>query len=181
MIRKNYFINYRLQWKYLWLTVFVTGVSALIVYITLDRVVFGALEEYGFGLARVVELKKSFTFSFALISVFLIVAFGLASVVVFQKIVGPLFVMEKAAKAIAAGDLTQEVHLRKTDDLKDFFIEFNAMQQGLRSLVQKDREVLRGITVRIEQLNHEVQPEKIQGELKQILAELADVTARYKL
>lgn len=63
---------------------------------------------------------------------FLVVAVGLAGIVVTHKVAGPIFKMKKQLRALAEGDYTVPYPLRKGDELVDFFEEFRSMVTALR-------------------------------------------------
>jgi len=70
-----------------------------------------------------------------------IVLFGLYSIMVTHKIVGPLFVIDKTIREIAEGDLSVRAHIRKNDDLQEFRSNFNRMAGNMeRLLINLDRE-----------------------------------------
>src|SRR5215207_5705095 len=52
---------------------------------------------------------------------------GVVTVFISHKVAGPLYRFEKSARAVAAGDLTHRVLLRKGDELTDLQGDFNKM------------------------------------------------------
>jgi len=64
---------------------------------------------------------------------FLVVAIGLAGIVVTHKVAGPIFKMRRHLDDVAAGNLTVPRGLRKGDELVDFFAAFQNMVVSLRT------------------------------------------------
>lgn len=57
------------------------------------------------------------------------------SAIVSHKMAGPVYRFEQACKAIAKGDFTQRVHLRKGDQLIELQDEFNKMMDVVESRI----------------------------------------------
>ncbi len=77
----------------------------------------------------------------------LVVAVGLAGIVVTHKVAGPIFKMKKQLRALAEGDYTVPYPLRKGDELVDFFEEFRSMVTALRKRQEEEIALLdRAIT-----------------------------------
>ena len=63
----------------------------------------------------------------------LVVFIGLAGIVVTHKVAGPIFKMKRHLRDVAEGRLAVPGHLRKGDELVDFFETFREMVINLRS------------------------------------------------
>ena len=63
----------------------------------------------------------------------LVVAIGLAGIVVTHKVAGPIFKMKRHLIDVAGGDLKVPSGLRKGDELVDFFAAFQSMVVSLRN------------------------------------------------
>lgn len=142
--RKRYFIKPGFQSR-------LTAIFVLIVIIVANIV--GALV-YGFSIEKlesklVVESKFPIDTSqlgqallpgvivAELVSI-LVVAF--ICVFVTHTIAGPVYRMERVAKSIGEGDLTNVIKLRPKDELKDLADAMNEMTFGLRSHIQTIKE-----------------------------------------
>lgn len=68
----------------------------------------------------------------------LVVAVGLAGIVVTHKVAGPIFKMKKQLQALRDGDYTVPYPLRKGDELVDFFEEFRSMVTALRKRQEEE-------------------------------------------
>lgn len=69
---------------------------------------------------------------------FLVVAVGLAGIVVTHKVAGPIFKMKKQLRALRDGDYKVPYPLRKGDELVDFFEEFRGMVTALRKRQEEE-------------------------------------------
>jgi methyl-accepting chemotaxis protein len=135
--RKKYLINREIQLKYLLLTVAVLVAYTLFL---LAAIFVPQMQEFAAELtlagkaddARVImELHK--TFWPAALAV--IALFGVGSILVTHKIVGPLFSIDRTIREMAAGNLTVRAHIRKGDELQEFHHNFNAMADNLERLL----------------------------------------------
>ncbi|MGN1057884.1 MAG: HAMP domain-containing protein [Candidatus Avelusimicrobium sp.] len=52
---------------------------------------------------------------------------------------GPVYHFERVCKAIAKGDYSQRVHLRKGDQLTDLQEEFNKMMDRIEAEINKNK------------------------------------------
>ncbi len=53
---------------------------------------------------------------------------------------GPVYHFERVCKAIAKGDYSQRIHLRKGDQLMDLQEDFNAMMDRIEAELKKDKQ-----------------------------------------
>jgi len=122
---------------------------------------------------------------------FIVIIFAIAILAIFvsHKIAGPVYRLERSAKILASGDLTQNLKLRHGDELKDLQDAFNSMSESLRKMIAKDREVIGKLVAAGTRLNETMKkkkqdPESIEGvakELYNIIEELRIVTAGFKI
>ena len=61
----------------------------------------------------------------------------LISAIVSHKMAGPVYRFEQTCKAIAKGDFSQRVHLRKGDQLTDLQDKFNKMMDRKKKKIKK--------------------------------------------
>ena len=90
---------------------------------------------------------------------------------------------------IASGDLTQQIHLRHGDELKDLQEAFNLMSESLRKMVAKDREVIEKLVMTGSRLRDKIDQKKLSPEsieevtreLHVVIEELRLVTSGFKI
>jgi methyl-accepting chemotaxis protein len=135
--RKKYLINREIQLKYVLLTVvmLVTYTLFLLVAIFVPQMQHFSAEPTLAGKAAearaILELHRTFWPA----AVAVIALFGLLSIFVTHKIVGPLFSIDRTIREMAAGNLTVRAHIRKGDELQEFHHNFNAMADNLERLL----------------------------------------------
>lgn len=64
----------------------------------------------------------------------------LISAILSHKMAGPVYHFERVCKAIAKGDFSQRVHLRKGDQLTDLQRDFNAMMDKVEEEINKKKQ-----------------------------------------
>jgi len=136
-VRKKYLINREIQLKYVLLVV---AMLALYTFLLLASVFWPQLQAFSgeSQLARkaaaagvTLELHRNFWPATAAV----ITLFGLISIFVTHKVVGPLFSIDRTIREMAAGNLTVRAQIRKGDDLQEFHHNFNAMADNLERLL----------------------------------------------
>ncbi len=145
MLRTNYIVSPKLQLKYLAAVISIIVLTSIAMYF-----VFWSSLVHSSGLDRlsagdVTELEHAYQLNFVWVVLILLAAFGILSVFVFHRIVGPLFVFDRAIKNLSAGDLTSDVSLRKHDELKESATELQNMLDNIRDAVLEDRKNIKEI------------------------------------
>jgi methyl-accepting chemotaxis protein len=144
--RSNYFIDRRYQTKYIVLTLLL-----LLAYtITLIAMVFFPyvidLESVG-SLAQQTEAARTLLALHKRIwpgVITVILLFSVLSVYISHQVAGPVYRIKKAILNILAGDLTNPVHLRRRDELKDLAECTNLLRNELLTFysVLRDNQML---------------------------------------
>lgn len=135
--RRKYLINRRVQLKYLLLVVvmLVLYTAFLLAAVFVPQFLDFAAETSLAGKAAeaggILELHHHFWPAAAVV----IGLFGLGSIFVTHKIVGPLFSIDRTIREMAAGNLTVRARIRKGDELQEFHHNFNAMADNLERLL----------------------------------------------
>jgi methyl-accepting chemotaxis protein len=149
MIRKNYIVRPVLQIKYLATVICVITLTAVATYFAFwsSLVRSAGLEQLSAGDMKAFE--RAYQINFIWVVVVLVAAFGIMSVLVFHRLVGPIFVMQRAMKNLANGDLSQDVSLRKNDELKDTAGELQNMIDHIRDAVLEDRKKIQDVSAKL--------------------------------
>lgn len=136
-VRKKYLVNREVQLKYMLLTV---AMLLLYTLFLLAALFVPQMREFAAETSlagKVVEagaiLKLHRTFWPAALAV--IALFGVGSIFVTHKIVGPLFSIDRTIREMASGNLTTRAHIRQGDELQEFHHNFNAMADNLERLL----------------------------------------------
>ena len=185
MVRKTFFVKPKLQFKYIFMSILVTVVSTGVVYLTLSHVFFASGRLTGLSSLEIASFQRSIRFFFVLILLLLIVAIGLENMFRFHRLAGPIYVIERIIKTIGSGDLTQEFHLRKDDELKDLAEELSAMRDGLKSFVANDRKTCRDVQAKLDRilalLNGGAPSPDLKKEIESIRKDLDSISSQFKV
>lgn len=180
--RTHFFINKKIQIKYILLTV-----SLLVLYtMILLAAIFAP-----YAMALFLDLPMSQKAEAAEMLLLLhkniwpgigliIVMFGALSIFITHKLAGPVFVLERMAKDITRGDLTVRTRLRKGDDLNDLAQDMNQMADNLESLLLNLDEEYRRLAYYVSELETELESKNISQQavteiIKKIEADKDDI------
>ena len=100
-----------------------------------------------------------------LVSIF-IVAF--LCIKITHTIAGPVYRMERVARGIGEGDLTNFIKLRQRDELKDLADSMNEMTMGLRNKVVSLKEATAEVKDQIESIKNSKDTTKLEETLQKI-------------
>jgi hypothetical protein len=131
--RKKYVVNASFQWKY----ALMTAIVVFLVTSILASVLYGLLHQQ--ARMRVMN-PETYTAEVSVVVLMFGVAFagisaigvGVWSILVTHRFCGPLFVIEKHLKSLAAGRMPKLRDLRRKDELKEFYAEFRRTVDALR-------------------------------------------------
>lgn len=83
-----------------------------------------------------IPIAAGFFYKIAIYLLFVV----LISAILSHKMAGPVYHFERVCKAIAKGDYSQRVHLRKGDQLTDLQEDFNAMMDHVEAEINKNKQ-----------------------------------------
>lgn len=131
-----------------------------------------ALEQQSVSLAnqsqRLAASQKKTLWSLIGVLTVLVVAIGMAGIVVTHKVAGPIFKMKRQLADVSSGNLRLPSGLRKGDELVEFHDAFRNMVAYLREERQKQLEI---IDATLASLEPGVAPEQLEP-LRKLRAEL---------
>jgi len=145
MQRFHYIVRPALQFKYVVAVVAVVVLTSIALYFSFwsSLIHSAGLERLSAG--DMMALERAYQVNFAWVVLILLAAFGLLSIIIFHRIVGPLYVFEQSLKNIASGDLTMDRSLRKHDELKEIAVALSSMIDNIRGAVVKDRKIIKEV------------------------------------
>lgn len=82
-----------------------------------------------------IPIAASFFYKIAIYLLFVVVISAFLS----HKMAGPVYRFEQVCKAIAQGDFSQRVHLRKGDQFMELQDDFNAMMDRVEAEINKNK------------------------------------------
>lgn len=83
-----------------------------------------------------IPIAAGFFYKIAIYLLFVV----LISAILSHKMAGPVYHFERVCKAIAKGDYSQRVHLRKGDQLTDLQEDFNTMMDRVEAEINKNKQ-----------------------------------------
>lgn len=175
-MRLHYFLKTGIQLRFLrvniLLAIFVTLAVAFSVYQLSMNILGSSLEEvYPPGLLQGIYGNLNTAFGARLLLIILVVI--IATFLIFHRIAGPAYHIERNLSTMANGDLTKKIYLRKHDELKPIASNLNKMvdfiSQNLDT-IQKNLETM-------EKLNEGIKSEKLGASLKGI----RDALSKFKI
>lgn len=185
MSRKTLFVKPKLQFKYLLISLFLTIISTGTLYLVLNHILFTSERLSDLSTFEIGSIQKSFHFSFVWVVIILMVVFGLENLFRFHQLVGPIYKIEKMIREIAQGNLTQDLRLRKGDELKDLVHALFFMQGQLKDRIIADRKICKNVEERMIQISKEVhegsRSETFKKEIESIQKELTTITSQFKV
>ena len=120
--------------------------------------------------------------------IILIAGFSALSIFLSHRIAGPVYRFEKSVRAISSGDLSFQIKLRKTDELKDLADDINKMIGNLRSMVEEDKKIIKEVISVSDEIQGLVEKDNIskqalqktRNKLNLVTKELNKTISRYK-
>ena len=175
--RKHYFINKKLQLKYIILTM---SLLVLFTIILLSVII----APYVIALFSDIPLSRQNEAAAFLLTLhnnsiwvgtsLTILLFGILSIFITHKIAGPLVRFERLAESISDGNMTIRVKLRKGDDLHELAEDFNQMADKLESLLVNIDTEHKKLSSHITDLRRELTARNISEQTMQELATKID-------
>jgi len=138
ILSRHYYINKQYQskmiLKFCLLALLSGTLFCISFYAAMDRDISGGYGQALEGMRYIREaMIRNFLYTEAAIIVLLGIAVAAISLVMSHRIAGPLWRLEQTAKSVGEGDLTCEIHLRNTDEIKSLADQMNRMTSRLRT------------------------------------------------
>src|SRR3989304_8805663 len=175
--RKHFFINKKLQLKYIILTMSLLVLFTLILLSVI-------IAPYVIALFSDIPLSRQNEAAAFLLTLhnnsiwvgtsLTILLFGILSIFITHKIAGPLVRFERLAESISDGNMTIRVKLRKGDDLHELAEDFNQMADKLESLLINIDTEHKKLSSHITDLRRELTARSISEQTVQELATKID-------
>lgn len=135
--RRTIFVKKNLQFRYMTLIVLSVLAGLLIMAFELTFTLNDIFDKYPVLLQPLYDNFPSIAYGFIYKIVIYVVFVVLISAILSHKMAGPVYRFEQTCKAIAKGDFSQRVHLRKGDQLTELQDEFNKMMDRVEAELKK--------------------------------------------
>lgn len=135
--RRTIFIKKGLQFRYMTLIILSVLAGLMIMAFELTFTLSDIFDKYPVLLQPLYDNFPAIAYGFIYKIVIYVVFVVLISAILSHKMAGPVYRFEQTCKAIAKGDFSQRVHLRKGDDLTDLQDQFNKMMDRVEAEINK--------------------------------------------
>ena len=139
--RRTIFIKKKLQLRYMALIVLSVVSGLLIMVYELTFTLNEVFDKYPVLLQPLYDYFPTLAYSFIYKLLIYITFVILISAILSHKMAGPVYRFEQTCKAVAKGDFSQRVHLRKGDQLMELQEEFNKMMDRVEAEIKKNKNV----------------------------------------
>ena len=137
--RRTIFVKKNLQLRYMALIVLSVLSGLLIMAYELVFTLHDLFDQYPVLLQPLYDHFPTMAYSFIYKLIIYVVFVVLISAVLSHKMAGPIYRFEQTCKAVAKGDFSQRVHLRKGDQLTDLQTEFNKMMDAVEEKINQKK------------------------------------------
>lgn len=137
--RRTIFIKKKQQLQYMALIVLSVLAGLLIMALELTFTLSEVFDQYPVLLQPLYDHFPALAYSFVYKLIIYVVFVVLISAILSHKMAGPVYRFEQTCKAIAKGDFSQRVHLRKGDQLMELQDEFNKMMDRVEAEINQNK------------------------------------------
>ncbi|MCX5715654.1 MAG: methyl-accepting chemotaxis protein [Candidatus Omnitrophica bacterium] len=143
--RKRYLIKTGFQLKYSGLIIafmfLVAALTGYTVYYT-GWLLMGEKLANVYPQGRLLAIMRTINITLLLRLIFIAPLVVFVSIILSHRIAGPLYRIEKYISAVAKGDFSEKLTLRKKDELKDLAFMINEMTEDLRARVKQLKSIV---------------------------------------
>ncbi|PKK91468.1 MAG: hypothetical protein CVV64_06855 [Candidatus Wallbacteria bacterium HGW-Wallbacteria-1] len=180
--RKTFLIKKGLQYRYMGIVILAMLAVSAVVGFTIYFTIWSPISDKNISLDTLAEIfdrtNRQLLYSTAVLTLFI----AIASIFVSHKVAGPVYRFEQSVKAIAEGDLTLRIKLRKGDEMMELADMFNHMTTTLETLVVSEQAKTRHLGEIVSRLKKgETIDKATLEELSGTLDELQAITAQFKV
>lgn len=177
--RKTVLVKRSLQIKYIALLFGVILIAVVLIggdlLLTLSRIVSSDNP----ALLPLLEKVKQMLLVKTILYLGIIVA---ASLIMSNRIAGPIYRFEQSAQVVGSGDLTHRVRLRTGDELMELQDEFNDMVSSLQGKARQDKNLASRLALQLDRAaSGSAVPEDVRKELLSLKAELEHIASGFKV
>lgn len=151
MTRKTLIVK-PVQYKYIIINLLIVLISAAVLFYIVNFTISHSEILMNLSEGEIKKLKTTILDAYIYMVIVLLLGFGIESVILYHRLFGPLYKMQKMMKEIANGNLHEDMHFRAKDELKDFEYSFNEMLGGIRRRVTQDINLAEEISQKIDEV-----------------------------
>lgn len=137
--RRTIFIKKKQQLHYMVLIIASVLAGLLIMAFELAFTLNEIFDQYPVLLQPIYDNFPSIAYGFIYKLILYLMLVVLISAILSHRMAGPVYRFEQTCKAVAKGDFSQRVHLRKGDQLMELQDEFNKMMDRVEAEIKKQK------------------------------------------
>ena len=177
-MRKSFFVKPKVLFRYVAYALVSVIVTSVCVWFVMRMTVASSEALENVNNFELAQLQKVMTAQFWWIVLILIVIIGLQSLLMFHRMVGPIYAFEKVTRELTEGHLIRNFHLRNKDEFKELAYLMDRMSGTFIENIKKDRDTIAGVSAELDKLA--VSPED-RKRISEIKDNLAQVTSYFKV
>lgn len=178
-MRKSFFVKPKVLFKYVAYALVAVAVTSACVLLVMNLTIGSSEALENINAAEIAKLQAAMMIEFRWIVVILLVVIGIQSIMMFHRIIGPIYAFEKVIKDLAHGRLIRNFHLRNRDEFKELANLVDEMSLSFVSFIKKDRNTIAEVSSDLDKISSLSQEDKKRvGEIK---AKLSRITADFKI
>lgn len=162
--RRQYIVDKKFQFKYLFYILTMMVSTVIIVSFTIFFVIWEKLIKELFYIPDAAKRLSNIFISTSEILilpiVILLVIFSIIAILFSHKIAGPIYRVEKIAEELKNGNLNINVRFRKGDELHHLADALNNMISGIKSLISTDKKIIDSLIVVVTKLQNDIKKSK---------------------
>ncbi len=182
--RRKFIIKPQLQLKYLAVTVIIVILTAFVTYYFINLSISTTPILENLSTTEIIMVKKLILKTIITVTIIIVILIISEGIFFLHRLTGPIYVIQKMINLVAEGDLTIEVKLRKSDELKDLAQEFQKMVNKLNKYITEDKQKVDKIKIQLNDIVSNIESlssEEIKMKLNHIQQSLTELFISFKL
>lgn len=170
-MRKKFLIKPALQLRHLGWTLAVVVICFGSCYMLFETLITRVVQQGTLDPLQWEALKSPLRMGFGVALAILLGAIGLENYLFFHSIAGPLYVLERGLRRLAAGDFHDVTRIRDTDQLRDVILAFQEMRERIAQRVDAQEKAARVLAEEIDRVlanSAGSSPDALLAKLKEI-------------
>lgn len=183
--RRQYIVDKKFQFKYLFYILAMMVSTVLIVSFTIFFVIWEKIIKEFFYIPDAAKRLSDIFITTSEILIFpiviLLVIFSIIAILFSHKIAGPIYRVKKIAEELKNGNLNINVRFRKGDEFHDLADVLNKMILGIKSLILLDKKIIDSLIVIVTKLQNDIKKSKgLKKDVKFTINKLNIIVSKLK-
>lgn len=159
-IRRQYIVDKKFQYKYLFNILIMTFFTIIIVTLAIFFVLWEKIIKEFFYIPdaakKLGDIFVSTSQILVLPVIILLLIFSIIAILFSHKIAGPIYRVEKIAEELKKGNLNIKVQFRKGDELHHLAEALNNMISGIKNMILSDKKIINNLVSVVSKLQNDI-------------------------